>query len=773
MKLYKTLTKTILIVALISLPLAWLLATNSGLNATLRVISVFSPISFTYKQAFGQIIGKPIELLDLKLEYQNKKLQIQDIVFDWRLRTLTAHNVNGLAKFLPKSELLADQDLILNKIHGHVNISDQQEIYVVELIGKTTHSDINCVIQATYNNSWDLKDIKLQIGNNVVYLKQDLNQYYTWDIKLQNPQLIFSNSSGAIYAHGTMQNLQSIANLKAQVNAKNFTLQNYKIKNLQGQIAISQDVTAPLDINLKADTIIIDQQNIDNLKFVVTGNLLKHKINASAKYESNNIKLNSDANVKSNIWRSEDLLLTLDKQQLPGNATYDIKKHRAELKIHSTPENYINADFSVYKKKLSGNLKLVADDITFLMQWLPDVTRLKGKFVANAKISGSTESPIIVAEAHLTDVTATLPHYGVKIKPMEVHIVADEYGKFTVNGTGQMRRGSGVFLINGYIEPFKPNMPNTLNIIGSDVEFINNQTAHLIASNNITLNYLVEHNRLDITGDVTINSGHITLQDKTANTVKSKDVVFTDAGKQNAKKLIAINPNVNLRIIEGVIFSGFGLNADISGKLNISQRHNAMYADGRITIKEGSFKLPGQKLLINKGRILYPAGTLLANPVLDLKMYGKSSSQETIQGAGHDVELYVQGTAHKPIITESGLTGKQDRALSRALITGSSVISGNLLQDKLKISEIGISTDQDQNVTFFDGPNKGSNSLRHKDIVVGRPLGKKFYLQYLHSIGEANQKVRLKYSLGRFWDIGVESGTQGGGADLSFSIERD
>ena len=132
----------------------------------------------------------------------------------------------------------------------------------------------------------------------------------------------------------------------------------------------------------------------------------------------------------------------------------------------------------------------------------------------------------------------------------------------------------------------------------------------------------------------------------------------------------------------------------------------------------------------------------------------------------------MQGTAQKPTISESGLANSKDGVLSQAMLSGSSVISNNLLHDKLKISELGIAAHNNSDIEFFDDP-KDKASLKHKDVVVGRPLGNRLYLQYLHNLGEVNNRVRLKYSLNKTWDIGLESGTQGNGVDLSFHIERD
>ncbi len=530
---------------------------------------------------------------------------------------------------------------------------------------------------------------------------------------------------------------------KANINAKQLVLHGYHAKNLKAKINMTNNTSDLLDIAIQADSVTLDKDLIKNINIVITGKIDKHTIVAKAVYNTTPIAIRSNSNIKGKIWEAEKLQLQLSGTQLNGSAKVLLDN-----------------------SKLDAAIDINTNDLAFLMQLMPDVTRLKGNFTANAQFTGTFDNPVIISTAHLTDITATIPSLGIKIKPMELHLIGDKNGKFDLTGTGSMRRGPGTFTLQGYIEPFKPNMPNSIKIVGDNIEFINNQTANLIASLNVQLHYELVPQRVDVNGDVTINSGKITIADKSTHTVKSKDVVFVDEpSPTSSNNGLVFNPNINLRIIEGVKFTGFGLLAEVSGKLAIIQRHDTIYADGRITIKEGTFQLPGQKLFINKGRLLYPPGTLLVNPVLDIKLHDKSNKQ---------LEFTVQGTIHKMLITESGLAGNKDRALSQALLTGSSLISGNLLQDKLKISEVGLTNNNDgDHVEFFDDRGKNNSSLKNKNFILGRPLGKKFYLQYLHSMGEANQRVRLKYSLNSFWDIGLESGTQGGGADLNFSIERD
>lgn len=771
-KLYKIITKVAITLAIATIPIAWLMTTNSGLNTALGAIGFFSPIKFSYGACKGNIIGKlPIHIFNVAFEYDGEILQVADLSLNWRSRSFNANNVHGFAKFLPKSELLADQLLVLNQVSGSMQPVEQQQTWIINLIGKSANAAITGTLHARYEkNDWNVPFLNLKVGKNTIVLKQQNLNNYSWELSILEPQVIFAQSSGTLYAKGVIENLLTAPSIKATVSSKNFVLQDYRVKDLQANMTVSDSNGAPLNINIKIASIYFANHKINNFGLAITGNNVKHSIRANAICDNHAITIAANAQIQNSIWNSDNLTLKIDQQQFNGKSSYNIKKTNGKLEIYSRPENYLKANLALKDNYLNGDAQIVANDIEFLMQFMPEITRLKGNFVANAKISGTIATPNIIANAHLTGVTATLPRYGVKIKPLELHLESDQQGRFTLSGKGKMRRGPGSFTLNGYIEPFKKDMPNALNIIGDKVEFINNQTARLIASNKVRLNYVPQEHRLDITGDIEIHEGYITIQDRNSQTVKTKDVVYVDHKVSHAKSLL-INPHINLRIIDGVKFTGFDLYADISGKLNITQRNNIIYADGRITIKEGTFQLPGQKLLIHKGRILYPPGTSLTNPVLDIKMHGKSGSQESIQGSGHDVELSVYGTAHKPVISESGLTGKQDRAISTALLTGSSVISGNLLQDKLKISEFGVTGNDGPNVSFFSAPIKG-NSLRNKDLVVGRPLSKKLYLQYLHSIGEANQKVRLKYSLNRIWAIGVESGTQGGGADISFSVER-
>lgn len=795
MKIRKLVYKITGVLLSIVLAITLLLTTNMGLLACLTIASVFSPIDVTYGKVTGQIIGQPIQLHDLQVKNNETPLKVGKLTFNWQTRTLQATNVHGLEQYLPLAASLSYQEMHIDNLHAKIDFSNNKHLITLKLQAHSGKHNIIGNAQLLHTgDAWDIQHAIINFGNNKAYLiKTDHD--YNWYIALPNPQNIFKDSNGAIQFFGSIENLQAIPKIAAKINAKKFSIGNYAINNLNGNLNLILDDKSEFNANINADSFYINDVMLKALDITLKGNTLDHTLTAKASYKDEPITILSQATFNNSIWSTKKLIISHKKERLDGNFQYLVAKKNGtaslngsiftmqtkakldfsekncalDFSIAHSPLNYLNGYINVANSQLDGQINAYAGDISFLMQWMPDVTRLKGNFSANITMRGALNKPDIQANAHIKNITATVPSLGIKIKPMEVHLASDKNGKFQIHGQGKMRRGPGEFNFYGSIEPFKKNMPNKFVIAANGVEFVNNQTAHLLASTTLKLHYAKEKNNIDVTGDITIEKGAITFPDNRTQTVKSKDVVFVNEQLTPSKNLIALNPNINLRINDGVHFNGFGLNADVTGKLNITQRTSLLYADGRITIKEGTYQLPGQKLLINHGRLLFPPGTLLVNPMLDIKMLEDNKGNNQPDRA---LELTVQGTAQKPVISESGLSSDKDRVISQAILTGSSVLSKNLIQDKLKISEIGLTSRGQDNVDFFDDP-RNKNSLKNKDFVIGRSLGKRFYVQYLHSIGEANQRVRLKYSLNPTWAIGIESGTDGGGVDLSFAIERD
>lgn len=801
-----------LILAAFTLPPLWLVTTNSGLNTALRVASWFAPYKVSYESASGNVLTKPITVRGITITENEQTMDIAELKLDWRVGTFDLTKIQGLEHFLPAQQLLAigKQTSIATVSGTFKKMNDAWQVHS-ELEGTWQAALLNATVDLCYNNSvWQLHNVNLNLGSNSVLLSTAANQDIAWNIQINNPGLIFKDGYGAINAFGTLHNITSNPTLNAAVKAADFGLKNIEVKNLSGKLQITYESDAPVDLAVSAEQILVDNHHLSRMNLLTTGKLSKHTISLNAKYNKKSVVLKANAALVASLWQTDNLQIHYDNNTLSGPANFDIaskqgelnlrgkpfdiltecnvkilelNKYQATLGLYANKQNYLHASLNLNGTAIGGSVKVIAEDLSYVMKLLPDVTRLKGNFNADATISGTIIDPKIVAAAHLTNITATLPGLGIKIKPMELHLHNEGHEKLVLTGNGKMRRGTGDFKISGSIEPFKPNMPNVFKITGKDLEFINNATAHLTANNDLQLSYDVVNQRLDLKGHIDILRGNIYFNTKQTSTVKSKDVVFVDSHAMKQQKAFSINPDLNIWIYEEVHFSGFGLEAKISGNLDVTQRHDALYGEGRVTIKEGSFQLPGQKLRINKGRLLYPAGTLLVNPGLDIKMFSRAqlAAQEK-SSSSSELEIIVRGTAQAPLIHEANMGKNRDMALSQAMLAGSSVISKNLIQEKLKLTELGVANQDNHQPGFLtdlsskSNPSfKGSNQdmLANKDLVIGRPLGNKLYLQYLHSINDSKRRGRLKYALNENWSLDLEAGNKGAGADISFSIERD
>lgn len=731
-------TKSLLILCLFLVSLTWLCITNHGLNLIISGLTLLSPVKISYQQVKGTFISKAISVHGITILQDGQEIALERLEVFPRQLKITAQNIKGWANILPDSKILEiDLDTQLNEIIAELTLYRDHEELQLHAEGNWQQHPITLHSNFTRKNEiWKLDDMHAQLASNSFEVKNTAHNK-TWELKLLQPELFLKEGAGQLYATGTLQ-LDKTAIIEGSITSDYFAVSKLQINKFTANVTMADR----FKINAHAKKLVIANTNLNNVSLASKGNKAMRK----------------------NAWYSDKLQVHTDEYQINGALEYDLDTNKLQI---TAGDSWYDANINLFfeSQTLSGKVNAFTDDISKLMKYIPEMTRLKGKARATLHLSGKFTDPLVKADAHITDITATFPTLGVKVKPMELHVTTEKFKRFIINGKGQMRRGPGSFTIHGYVEPFTAQIPNEIQLLGHGMEFVNNDIAKLNASSDLKFVYHHNTDKLDITGDLIIESGHVNFAPKKNKTPKSKDVVFINEPIANSKSITRINPNVFLRIEDGVKFKGFDIDAVISGKLDISRPKDAMYANGRITIKEGVYKLPGQELVINKGRLLYPPGTLLVNPMLDIKMHSDFTDSP--------LEIQVSGTAQKPLISEGTLTKNPDKALSQAILTSSGFVTKDLLQEKLKLSEFGLIEDE-HNVDLFVDPSKSSSELKNKQLVVGRPLNKRIHAQYLHSIDEAKKRIRLKFALSDNWEIGIEGGEQGAaGADLSFAIERD
>ncbi len=448
--------------------------------------------------------------------------------------------------------------------------------------------------------------------------------------------------------------------------------------------------------------------------------------------------------------------------------------HLSNLNFYNMGISDFNFSKLIEKQELQATLDAHINNLNILSILVPAIARPSGEIHAELQLKGTLQDPILALNARLTQGYFALPKYRMKIKDLSLDLSGDILKTLTLSGSG--RSGEGLFNCNGYASPFLPESPNELELVGKDLRLHNTADMFIIASPDIKLNY--KDHALFIEGIIDIPQGAI-IERENINIIHSNDVVFLNRdAKSSVSSPLTVYPNVQLIIHEGFKFLDNKLNIILKGKLGLQKREDGLYSgSGRLTIVSGEYRLESGVQYIHRGRLLFLTGTLLNDPLLDIKITSKPNPQ-----ANDASTLYVYGTLKKPKIqffetsqqqfdnlAKLGVSANQPKTnegmlQARALATGT-----NPLIEKLQ-TKMGLQFGFESKVTQknLDAPFGGSTPV----FVIGKPLTENLSIQFLQSIGK-NSTARLKYSLSEHWDASIESGTDGTGGDLTYSIETD
>lgn len=287
---------------------------------------------------------------------------------------------------------------------------------------------------------------------------------------------------------------------------------------------------------------------------------------------------------------------------------------------------------------------------------------------------------------------------------------------------------------------------------------------------------------LSLYGTILLPKGNIILNESNRFFKLSKDISLIN---QHAQKLpLQIEPHIQLILGNDFYFKTQHLESLISGELKIQQRPDGLFsAEGQLHLKDGKYRLQGRSQFIKQGTLVFPPGTLINNPLLNIQI---SSRPSPIPEENKEV-LYVQGTLQKPLLQlythhdlkksetlstialghNSSPEDDQINILSQSVLLISEQASpfNQILERSLGIEEINLESRPLQKTINTTGNDTA--------LVLGKRLSKRVYLQYVQNMMDPASTIRLKYALSPKFSTSIESGTEGIGGDLIFTVEKD
>lgn len=332
------------------------------------------------------------------------------------------------------------------------------------------------------------------------------------------------------------------------------------------------------------------------------------------------------------------------------NAVYDEKQLAAQWTL-SLGESLLQGEVQIPRDALDrdpltapleGVAKVAVKDLSLIRAFVPDIQKIDGNIDVALTLGGQLGDPRISGHALLKADEIVIPRAGLELKDMRVQIEGKGGNKLAISGA--VTSGEGTLNLGGdVLLDAEKGWPARLTLKGDKFQLAHLPEARVVITPDLSLES--SGGIIRIRGKLDVPVARIEIHDLPAGSrgVSSDVVVVSEDGIVQEQADSKIDAEIIITLGEDVHFRGFGLDADLGGKLTIDQNPGKVpTANGELKIKSGSFRAYGQNLTIEKGRISY-AGGRIDNPGLRLRASRKTDDIT--------VGVEVTGTAKKPHIT--------------------------------------------------------------------------------------------------------------------------
>ncbi len=442
----------------------------------------------------------------------------------------------------------------------------------------------------------------------------------------------------------------------------------------------------------------------------------------------------------------------------------------------------VDADLAVRElgqaNRLNGSVNARIDDLALVSAFVPQVANTEGRLLADLQLGGTLPVPVIKGELRVVDAAADLPDTGTRVHNVQLGVVADGSGPLTLGGSAES--GAGKLTLDGLLDPAGPRLD--LNIVGENFEAMATQEIQVIIAPDLSIR--LADGDLRVQGEVKVPKALISPPDISSGVAVSDDVVIVNdpnmppeqpEATQNPEQPAGLDLFASVRVTLGddVRVEAAGFKGKLDGSLLVEQTPQlAPRGTGAIQVETGQYKVYGQELDINRGRVLFSGGPV-DNPGLDLEVARDvddvtAGVQVTGTVKNPRLQLYSDPVMPDTSILSYLLFGRPPDARSGSeselLYKAAAAIGfsgGNLVTERLSEAF------QLDTFKFESG-----DTVEEASLVVGKYLSPELYVSYGIGLFEAVNTFNLRYQLSK--RLVFESTTSGenNSADLVYTIER-
>ncbi len=388
------------------------------------------------------------------------------------------------------------------------------------------------------------------------------------------------------------------------------------------------------------------------------------------------------------------------------------------------------------EQPLRGGVEARLEGLDQISDLVPDLTGVTGSIDADLDLGGTLAEPRLTGQANARALGAEVPLIGLKLSDLNLGAVVGSQ-RLDIQGQGDL--GGGRLEVSGEFVFGPSGVAGELRAGGERLRIADTKEFLVVASPSFDLR--VSPTGTQVRGEVKIPEARIRPRGIPAGTVSPSADVETVEQARDEKEGLPLDIDVKLTMGDDVTIDAFGVRGRLTGALRVFQPPGKeLLGDGQLAIVDGFYRITaglglsaeiGAPLTIEQGRLIY-AKSPIGNPGLLL--------QAQREGGDTTAGVRVLGTIRNPKLA---FFSDSDPEMSRSEIT-TYLLTGV--------------------------PPKRDGEADHS-LSLGTYVAPKLYMEYENALGDAPDKVKLRYDLSRRIELQTETGESQGG-DIFYKFER-
>jgi len=421
---------------------------------------------------------------------------------------------------------------------------------------------------------------------------------------------------------------------------------------------------------------------------------------------------------------------------------------------------------------INGTANFEVPNINWAQEFIPRSRGLRGKLTSKLTFSGLLTKPQIKGKVDITNAYLRLPEAGTELTNISLKLRADTPGKATI--TGKMLMGKGALNVSGNFDARDiTKWKATVKVTGKNILFMNTNEIKARMTPDLTIG--VTPKVVSFTGKILIPEATIKLKKLPESSIDENSDAFVIGERKPGEQVsaIKIHPKVMIELGDKVKFSAFGLNAKLSGSVNVTHNRRDILANGSLRVSNGSYQAYGQSLKVDNGRLIFNGSPKQIG--MDIRATRKVD--DTVVG------IHLGGSLLNPKSTVySDPTMPESEALS-FLLTGHSLSTSSGTESALLMSAVrGLGITGNNSLIHNIGSALGLDDvnivsgadLNKSKLQLGKQLGSRLYVKYLVGLFDQTQKISIEYKINKVLSLEAQTSSDSNyGLDFIYEIERD